>query len=192
MTINGPKDRLIEALKNKEYRHAFAAAHITNGIAFQIRALREQREWNQERLAKEAEMKQERISVLENPNHSSVNIETLKRLAKAFDVALIVRFVPFIQGLAEWELNLSAKSLEALSFEKELENYIKETTAQSAATDDLTLKERQALGGNVIQHDFGYLRNRKASSKEQAERQGLYTEDPPQPSQGEANEALVR
>jgi transcriptional regulator with XRE-family HTH domain len=118
MTTLNRISKLIREFRDKEYRHASVASHITNRIAFQIRALREQRQWNQERLAQEAGMKQERISVLENPNHSSVNIETLKRLARAFDVALIVGFVPF-SHLVKWELDLSSNSLEVPSFDQE-------------------------------------------------------------------------
>ena len=69
----------------------------------------------QEELAFHANMKQERISTLENPNYASYLLRILKQLAAAFDVALIVRFVPFGE-LAEWKLNLSSKSLEVPSF----------------------------------------------------------------------------
>ncbi len=130
MTTEDRKERLFEDLKDEEYRHSSVAAHITNRIAFQIRALREQRNWNQERLAKKAGMKQERISVLENPNHSSVSVETLKRLAKAFDVALMVGFVSF-GDLAKWELSLSLKSLEVPSFDED--PYFKELPSAAAA-----------------------------------------------------------
>jgi transcriptional regulator with XRE-family HTH domain len=127
--------KLIKEFQDKAYRHASVASHITNRIAFQIRALREQRQWNQERLAQEAGMKQERISVLENPNHSSVNIETLKRLARAFDVALIVGFVPF-SHLAKWELDLSSNSLEVPSFDQE--PYFKELPTEELTTQPMT------------------------------------------------------
>ena len=40
-------------------------------------------------------MAQPRISEIEKPGERRLNIETLLRLASAFDVALQVRFVPF-------------------------------------------------------------------------------------------------
>jgi len=120
MNIVKRKEKLISKLKNKKYREAFVAELITTGIPFQIKALREQeqRKWTQKDLGDRCGIAQETISRLEDPNYGKLNLGTLKRLASAFDVALMVRFVPFSE-LVEWELNLSPKSLEILSFEQE-------------------------------------------------------------------------
>jgi HTH-type transcriptional regulator/antitoxin HipB len=112
------KTKLISKLKNKKYRDAFVATYIDQGIPFQIRALREQRHWSQEKLAYKAGMKQEAISRLENPNNKSFTLKTLKQLAAGFDIGLIVRFVP-ISSIVEWVNNLPNTSLEVLSFEEE-------------------------------------------------------------------------
>lgn len=112
------KRRLIEKLRNKEYRDAFVIEIIDTGVPFQIYALREQRKWTQKELGTYTGMAQETISRLEDPNYSKLTLKTLKRLASAFDVALMVRFVPFSE-LVELELNLTGGSLEVLSFEKE-------------------------------------------------------------------------
>jgi len=112
------KEKLINELRDKEYRDAFVSEHIASGIPFQIKALRDQRDWSQKELGKKANMLQERISVLEDPNYAKFNINTLKKIASAFDVGLVVRFVPFGE-LAEWELNLSSDSLEVPSFDEE-------------------------------------------------------------------------
>lgn len=130
MTSNKRKERLLEDLKDKKQRDAFVSAHIDTGIPFQIRALREQRKWNQKELGDKAgDIAQETISRLEDPNYSKFTITTLKRIASAFDVALMVRFVPFSE-LVEWELNLSPESLEALSFDQE--SYFKEQLQEYA------------------------------------------------------------
>lgn len=110
------REKLKAQLKDKKYRDAFVSEHIDTGIPFQIRALRKQREWTQKKLSDLTDMAQERISVAENPNYSRFNLKTLKRIAAAFEVALIVRFVP-ISELVKWELNLSSDALEAVSFE---------------------------------------------------------------------------
>ena len=110
------KERLLAELKNKEYRDAFVSANVDVGVAFQVRALRSQRNWNQTELAKRANMHQERISVLENPSHSPT-LATLKKLASAFDVGLMVRFVP-ISKLVEYELNLDSTAIEAQGFDQ--------------------------------------------------------------------------
>lgn len=118
--MNPAKRRLTEILKDREYREAFVAAYVDESIPFQIRAMRSQksRRWSQKDLAEKAGMKQARISLLENPNHKNCSIRILKQLAAAFDVALVVRFVPFSE-LAEWTLNLSSGSLEVPSFDDE-------------------------------------------------------------------------
>ena len=117
-------EKLKEQLKDKKYRDAFVSEHIDTGIPFQIRALRKQRGWTQKELSNLIGMAQERISVAENPNYSRFNLKTLKRIASAFDVALIVRFIP-ISELVKWELNLSSETLEAVSFNKD--PYFRET-----------------------------------------------------------------
>ncbi|MDO9211687.1 MAG: helix-turn-helix transcriptional regulator [Deltaproteobacteria bacterium] len=121
------RDKLIELLKNKEYRDAFVSEHIDTGLPFQIKALREEREWSQEKLGNKAGMHQERISALEDPNYAKFTLKTLKRLASAFDIALMVVFVPFSK-LLDWESNLSPESLRAASFEKD--NFSKPTIAK--------------------------------------------------------------
>jgi transcriptional regulator with XRE-family HTH domain len=86
---------LAEQLKNKEYRDAFVASQLRIGLPMQCRALRESRELTQPQLAEAAGMSQPRISEIERPGERKPNLDTLLRLASAFDVALQVRFVPF-------------------------------------------------------------------------------------------------
>ncbi|MBW7957195.1 MAG: helix-turn-helix transcriptional regulator [Deltaproteobacteria bacterium] len=112
------KKKLISRLKDKEYRDAFVSEHIDTGVPFQIKALRNQRHWTQHDLAERTGMAQTRISVLEDPNYNRITLKTLKKLASAFDVGLIVRFVS-LGELVEWELNLSPDSLKAFSFEQD-------------------------------------------------------------------------
>ncbi|TDI92676.1 MAG: helix-turn-helix domain-containing protein [Caldithrix sp.] len=106
MSMNRTLHRLKKAMKDKEYRDSFVEEHIKTGIPFQIRALREKAKWNQMELGQRANMKQERISVLEDPDYSKFTISTLLKLSSAFDVGLTVRFVPFSSVLNE-EVNLS-------------------------------------------------------------------------------------
>ena len=65
------------------------------GLAFQLNLMREARGWTQEELARRCDMAQETISRLEDPNYGRYTLKTLKRLAKTFDVGLLVRFVSF-------------------------------------------------------------------------------------------------
>ncbi len=129
--LSKKKEALVEELKDKESRDAYMSESIDVGLAFQIRALREQREWSQTVLAEKANMHQERISALENPSRSPT-LSTLKKLASAFDVGLIVRFVPFSE-IVKWEFELSPKSLKVPGFTEE--DYFKESQERESAAE---------------------------------------------------------
>jgi len=123
MNIDHDYKSIREILSNKEERDSYVSAYVDETIPFQIRAMRQtkSRNWTQKELAARAGMKQERISTCENPNYGRFSLRTLKQLAAAFDVALIVRFAPFSE-LVEWEANMSPKSLEIESFDEERAN----------------------------------------------------------------------
>jgi transcriptional regulator with XRE-family HTH domain len=113
------KAQKIARLKNKAYRQAFVASQINVGLPFQIRALREQNGWKQSVLAHKAGMLQPRISAMERPGEAKFNLETLRRLAAAFDVALVVRFVPFSE-LVNWSETFNPDTFAVLTFEQEM------------------------------------------------------------------------
>ena len=108
----------LETIKDEEYRHEFAAENPGVALAFQINLIREARGWTQEELAKRCDKAQETISRLEDPDYGRYTLKTLKQLAKAFDVALLVRFVSFGE-LAEWTVNLDSKRLTPPSYGEE-------------------------------------------------------------------------
>jgi transcriptional regulator with XRE-family HTH domain len=110
------REQIAASLRDKEYRDAFVADHIDTGVAFQIRATREARGWSQKDLGRRAGMAQERVSVLEDPDYGKLTLTTLKRLASAFDTALVVRFVPFSQ-LVDWATDLAPEHLAVPDFE---------------------------------------------------------------------------
>jgi transcriptional regulator with XRE-family HTH domain len=82
-------------------RARFVELYLNKFLAFQIRAMRDREQWNQQDLADRIGTNQNGVSRLENPFYGKATLTTLKRVATAFDVALIVRFVPFSQ-LADW------------------------------------------------------------------------------------------
>ena len=98
-----------------EYRHGLVSAQFDIDLPLQIRALRKQRNWTQPELAALAEMKQPRISAIEKPGGANFTLETLRRLAKAFDVALIVRFAPFGE-LSDWSKQFNPDNFHIPSF----------------------------------------------------------------------------
>src|SRR5216684_701788 len=109
------RKKLILKLKNKKYRDAYVSAHVRNGIPYQTRALRDQRKWSQGELGKRSGKPQNVISRLEDPNYGKMRIPKLLDLAAAFDVALLVKFVPFSKLLSEVK-DLSPEALSAKSF----------------------------------------------------------------------------
>src|SRR5712692_6655899 len=110
--------KIWKKMARKAYRDAFVAAHVSNTVASQIASLRNIRGWTQKQLADRADMRQSRISALEDPNYENIEVGTLRRLASAFDVGLTVRFVPFSE-LARWSAELSEEKLFVPTFEQE-------------------------------------------------------------------------
>jgi ribosome-binding protein aMBF1 (putative translation factor) len=110
---------LVNKLKNKEYRDAYVEANIMQGLAHQIRTNRENRDWSQHDLAEKCKSSsQTSISRLEDPSYGKYTLSTLIKLASAFDVALIVKFVPYSKFLVETEKK-APKYLYAQSFDNE-------------------------------------------------------------------------
>ncbi len=120
------RENIIRRLSRSiEARARFVESHLSKHLAYQLRSLREREGWSQVELARNVEMNQNAISRLENPNYGKATLTTLRRIARVFDVAIIVRFVPFSQ-LADWvsgtprlDLGLSPESLCLPSFSQE-------------------------------------------------------------------------
>ena len=80
---------------NHTKRHEAVTQNIKAMIIGQLQATREARGLSQQQLADLTGMKQSRISAIENATYDNVSIGTLKRIAKALDIALSVEFVSF-------------------------------------------------------------------------------------------------
>lgn len=122
--LSSSRDRLTKKLKDFSYRHSWVESHVTNGIAFQLRAMRKARQWEQEKLAEVAlgsPKLQPMISRYENPDYGKYSLRTLLDFARAFDVALQVRFAPFSE-IIKWEDDLPGIELSVPTFEAELAN----------------------------------------------------------------------
>ena len=112
------RKQVISRISDKEARDFFVAAQINEGLPFQVRAMREERGWSQADLGERTNKAQATISQLENPGYGSFTLSTLKRMASAFDVGLIVRFAPF-SDLVNWSTNLSPRDLAVPSFDND-------------------------------------------------------------------------
>jgi len=126
--------KVIKKLRDPEYRKAFVASQINIGIPFQIRGLLQSRGWKQEDLANRAWMLQPRISALLTPGKVRPNIETLRRIAGAFDCGLQVRFVPFHE-LAHWSESFNPEhfSIPTFDFDVEIKQAEERESAMIAA-----------------------------------------------------------
>jgi len=123
--------KLWAKLRDHGYRKAFVASQINIGIPFQIRALLKARGWTQEKLAERTGMLQPRISAMLKPGKTRPNIETLRRIAEAFDCGLMVRFVPFSE-LAHWSERFEPDSFNVASFAED-SGFIDRKTVERAA-----------------------------------------------------------
>lgn len=110
-------EQVWSSLQDEEYRREYSA-DVGTGLAFQIKLLREKNGWTQEHVAQLTGKQQETISQWENPNYGSYTLSSLKSLAAAFDVALLVRFAPFSE-LVEWNTGLTPQRLAPPSFVEE-------------------------------------------------------------------------
>jgi transcriptional regulator with XRE-family HTH domain len=116
--MNSKQEQMWENLRDKDFREQFIDEHINVGIAFQIRSLRNRQNLKQSELAQLLGVKQPLVSSWENPNYGKYTLNTLKDLAKAFDVGLLVRFVPF-RTLIEWTIDLTSDAIAPPSFNEE-------------------------------------------------------------------------
>jgi transcriptional regulator with XRE-family HTH domain len=94
-------ERLRRRFQDRKYRYAYLNSFLDTSIAAQIRALREARNMSQQDLAAAIGTKQSGVSALENVNYSRWSLSTLRKLAEAFDVALVVKFVSHGEALEE-------------------------------------------------------------------------------------------
>ncbi len=119
MNTTNEYKQMWESLQDPDYRKQLIDEHINVGIAFQIHGLRKRQGLKQKQLAEKlGEKKQPLISSWENPNYGKYTLGTLKDLAKAFDVGLLVRFVPF-STLVDWTINLTPDVIAPPSFSEE-------------------------------------------------------------------------
>lgn len=105
-------------IKRRDTRESYIRSKLSVLLPSQIRSLRLRRGMKQAELGAEAIMKQGRISVLERIGEASFSIETLIKLASAFRVGLIVKFVPMSEMLA-WENSFMPDEFDVAPIEKD-------------------------------------------------------------------------
>ena len=161
-------EKLRRDFTDPEYAHSYADGFLNSYIATQIKVLREKHGLTQQRLAQETGMRQARISVLENVNYSAWSINTLRRLARAFQLRLKVSFEEFGTLLPELE-SFSRESLERRPLEEDpvfqgtrgIVASMSETVASQAHQSSLPLGSVFAL--NLRGHDLSKTKGQAKS-----------------------------
>ena len=144
------RQQLLEKFRSRKRRRVFAEQDLGSTVAAQIYALRQKHDnMTQRALAEKTEMSQARISVLENPNYRKFNVGTLQRIAAAFDVALIVRFVSFGE-LLDWTVVGSQKTLAPASFDEEFGTEVEHDSVTPKAEVISLLETRTAKRSGAI------------------------------------------
>jgi DNA-binding XRE family transcriptional regulator len=149
--LNSKESLLSRLSTSKKSRERFVSSHVDKGYAFQIREMREHAELSQTELGALVDMNQNAVHRLESPRYGKATITSLKRMAAAFDVALVVRFVPFSQ-IINWVsgtpfvdhgLFSGALSVPGFEEEKNLGAFARHTVAQSA--DDSVFLDKELV-----------------------------------------------
>ena len=159
----GSKKSLLEELKNKKFRDAYVAEHVKTSVPIQIYLLREQRHWSQSQLAERAKTTQTVISRLEDLDYGKLSISTLLKLASAFDIALLVKFIPFTRLLEEFKDN-SPEALSAKSFSEELPDMA--AWAEEEEQEESAVAQATPIGANNSARD-GWIEMQKQSLPDQ-------------------------
>lgn len=139
--------KLWRKLETKEYRDGYTQAQLSIEVPFQIRALRKARGWTQAQLAERCGIPQARISHIEQPGRDPLSLRTLYRLSAAFDVGLLVEFVPFSE-LIRREAAFDPKTFSVPSFKDDRMQTVFSTASTSAKLSSF----RSASTPGRIQH----------------------------------------
>jgi transcriptional regulator with XRE-family HTH domain len=107
---------LVHELTDAEFRHEYMMDQVRSYIAFQIRALREQRRWTQGDLAQASGKTQSVISRLEDPDYGKLSLQSCLEIAVTYDIPLLVQFVEWDDWLTRMS-NLSPSGLRKRSFD---------------------------------------------------------------------------
>lgn len=112
------KIELREKLKDCNYRRAYLRATLNVNLPAQIRALRLRSGKTQSELAAASGMMQPRVSAMETPGATNFNVDTLVRVATAFGVGIVIKFVP-ISEMVDWERAFSQDHFSVVTFEND-------------------------------------------------------------------------
>lgn len=94
------RQEFITALRDREFRYQWMDRTIRESLQAQIRGMRESRGWTQKQLARQLGTTQPSVARMESDSKWNPHIRSLIKIARVFDVALIVRFESWSSVLA--------------------------------------------------------------------------------------------
>ncbi|MEE2979458.1 MAG: helix-turn-helix transcriptional regulator [Pseudomonadota bacterium] len=108
---------LLQELADRKFAHAFLETEANARFAAQVRALRKQHGWTEADLATASRLTGAAISDIENARLNLLQLISLRKLARAFDVHLSLKFESTVDGAVEVvrfvETDLAVPSREA-------------------------------------------------------------------------------
>lgn len=140
-------ETLHEEFQDEDYRYAYDEEFSNTRMATQIKVLRD--EITQAELAQRADMKQSRISELENVNYSMWTISTLRRIAKALGVRVSFKFESWGDLLPEIE-KFAPESLKVPKFEDDPVFQNTTPTVQETAIESVPSELQNMLTGDGL------------------------------------------
>jgi transcriptional regulator with XRE-family HTH domain len=153
--LNSKKSLIRRLRKGRAARARFVESHLDKKLALQIRSLRG--DLSQEEMEQKTGIKQQAISRLENPYYGKATLSTLKKIASANDVGLLVEFVPYselinrVSGTPYVELGYGPRTMNVPSFEEEEE----QNAFESQDGPPLPREQSQQLGS--APHDIDWI-----------------------------------
>lgn len=144
--------KISKLIKSRESREAYIRAKLNVLLPAQIKGLRLHWPMTQKELGQVAQMKQSRISAMERPGAVKFNLETLVRLASAFKVGMVVKFVPFSEML-RWENDFVQDAFDVMPIDADLD-FIQPQVAQRDEGEYLPNAPLPRSAGNVMVVNF--------------------------------------
>jgi len=161
--MSGLGSAIREELTNKEFRDSYVAENVRRGLAYQITALREARDWSRAKFARQTGKPQSNLHRWEDPTYGKFSLSTLIEIAAIFDVGLVAKFVSFEELLAsrsarvaplgyqkerEWLAAENAKQVQAGSAVEAFSKWPEQWTNSSLSAFFVEDKNVQRMGGS--------------------------------------------
>ena len=109
---------ILDSFRDRDYRHKFIQSLLAKNISHQVRKLRKDKDWTQVDLAQSSDKPQSVISRIESVGYGKLTLKTIYDISKAFDVAVMIRFVSF-SDFIRGNRDLSWEALSTIPFEED-------------------------------------------------------------------------